>query len=112
MPDKFDRFRNLDDIKEKEIEQLIKEAPDICPILGFCKCDSYYFDEGIVYLSNPAYNAYSIPEWNKDERTFDFVDIDMDDEFRRTDVSIELDELLEEGWTIEELEKLYGIKIA
>ena len=112
MEDNFFKFRHLHDKSKEEIEKLMHEAPEICPLLGFYKCASYYFDEGIVYLSNPAYNAYTIPEWFEDSKEFIYTKIDMDDDFRREDSCIDLEELLENGWTIDELEKLYGIKIS
>lgn len=111
MSDKFDKFRDFTNKTTEEAKVLMNEAPEICPILGLSKCESYYFDEGVVYLTNPAYDAYTIPEWLEDSKEFIYTKIDMDDDFRRDDVCVELDELLESGWTTEELEELYGIKI-
>ena len=111
MSDKFNRFRNLKNKSEEEIKILLDEAPDKCPLLGLDKCTEYYFDEGIVYVTSPAYDAYTIPEWIENSSEFIYTKIDMDDDFRREDFYIDLDSLLESGWTIDELEKLFEIRI-
>lgn len=111
MSDKFDKFRNFKNKSEEQCERLIKEAPEICPILGAIKCESYYFEEGVVYVSNPAYYAFTIPKYEEENKIFTYVSIDMDDEFSREDIFIELEDLIYAGWTIGELEKLYEIKI-
>lgn len=60
MSDKYDKFRWFKNKKEEECIKLIKEAPEVCPILGAIKCDSYWFEEGVVYVSQPAYYAFTI----------------------------------------------------
>ena len=109
--DKYEKFRWFKDKKEEECKKLIEEAPEICPILGAIKCDSYWFEEGVVYVSQPAYYAFTIPEWDERNRIFNYISIDMDDGFTREDTFIDLEDLLDTGWTIKELEKLYNIKI-
>lgn len=111
MSDKFDKFRNFKNNSDEKCKELIKAAPEVCPILGAIKCKDYYFEEGVVYVSNPAYYAFTIPQWEKDSKIFTYVSIDLDDDFRREDIFIDLEDLLYAGWTIEELEKLYEIKI-
>lgn len=111
MSDKFDKFRNFKNNSEEQCKKLIKEAPEICPILGAVKCKDYYFEVGVVYVSNPAYYAFTIPQWEKDSKIFTYVSIDMDDDFSREAIFIDLEELLYAGWTIGELEQLYEIKI-
>lgn len=57
--------------------------PNTCPITGLDKCTSYTFDEGEVYLSNPAYDAYTLPEYDREDLSFSRVRIDMDNDFIR-----------------------------
>lgn len=111
MSDKYKKFRHFKDKKEEEYIKLIEEAPEICPILGAIKCDNYWFEKGIVYVSQPAYYTFTIPEWDEEYQIFNYVSIDMEEDFIRENIFIDLEDLLEAGWTIEELEKLYDIKI-
>lgn len=111
MSDKYSKFRNLASTSKEEALKLLDEAPDVCPLLGFKKCEGYYFNEGIVYLSNPSYCAYTIPEWNPNTRDFSYYEIDMENYCSVTKMYLELDELLEGEYTVEKLERLYGIKI-
>ena len=67
----------------KSMQGIINAAPDKCPITGLDKCTSYIFDEGVVYLSHPAYDAYTLPEYNRDDLSFSRSRIDMDDDFTR-----------------------------
>ena len=83
-------------LSQEQIKKIISEAPDYCPITKMPKCESYCFDEGAVYLPTPAYDAFSIPEYNHEDRSFDRVRIDMDDDFKRYDEHLcDLYELLE-----------------
>lgn len=109
--DKYGIFRNFNNLGNDEAWRRVKEAQEECPILNLRKCNSYYFDEGVVYLSDNYIYAFTIPEWNEECREFSYIEINMDDEFTRNCVYMELDELLSDGWSIKELEKLYEIKI-
>lgn len=83
--------------------------PDICPITGLHKCESYTFDEGEVYLSNPAYDAYTLPEYDRETLSFNRVRIDMDDDFTRWDECVcDLIDLLDRE-DFEEIKAFYGI---
>lgn len=109
---KYERFRNLEGLSYEEAFKRVKEAPNKCPILGWEKCDLYYFSEGVVYLSNPAFYAFTIPEWDEEDRSFSYYRIDMDNDFSIEEFTIELDEIIEDGWSIKELEELYEIKLS
>lgn len=75
----FDNCKSVDELRTKVMPQY----PDECLITGCRKCESYYFDEGIVFLPEPAYDAYTLPSYNSEEKCFECWKIDMDDEFRR-----------------------------
>jgi hypothetical protein len=47
-------------LPREEMLKLIKEAPSYCPITGLEKCDSYIIDGNVVYVTNPAYTAYTL----------------------------------------------------
>ncbi|MBU5331695.1 hypothetical protein KQI61_05755 [Anaerocolumna aminovalerica] len=67
----------------EEMQKMINEVPEECLITGLRRCDSYIFDEGIVYLPEPAYDAYTLPEYDRKNKAFYRTKIDMDDDFRR-----------------------------
>ncbi|MFD2133317.1 hypothetical protein ACFSKI_19060 [Pseudogracilibacillus auburnensis] len=66
-----------------EFEKLLDKAPDSCLITGLKKCNSYGFDNQVVYLSEPAYDAYTLPWYVESERCFYRARFDMDDDFRK-----------------------------
>ena len=73
--------------KEEKFD-ILEEFPEKCLITGFRKCDSYYFEEGVVYLPQPPYDAYTLPEYDSEEKEFQCIKIDMDEDFVRDDVVI------------------------
>lgn len=111
MSDRFDKYRNLKNVPKEEALKRLGEAPDICPLLALKKCESYYFDEGIVYVSNPAYYAYTIPEWNEKDKDFTYYKIDMDNDCEVEKCCIELDEVLESGYSIDDINNIYDINL-
>lgn len=84
---KLKRMQNayvkLTELSLDELNKIIKAQPPYCPITGLKRCDDYVFDEGVVYLPTPAYNAYTLPEYDEDEQAFYRWNIDMDDGWRR-----------------------------
>jgi hypothetical protein len=83
--------------------------PDICPITGLHKCESYTFDEGEVYLSNPAYDAYTLPTYDREDLSFSRVRIDMDNDFIRYDEHLcDLVDLIDRK-DFEQIKEFYAI---
>lgn len=80
----FDNAKSKNEIKEK----VMPKYPEKCLITGYRKCESYYFGEGIVYLPEPAYDAYTLPEYVRQWKEFCSVKIDMDDEFSREYITL------------------------
>ena len=105
------KWYEIDKMTGEEMKKIIQSVPEVEPITGLKRCDDYMFNEGPVYVTEPAYDAYTVPVYDPDWKEFNWVKIDMDDDFRREDSCIDLEELLANGWTIDELEKIYGIKI-
>lgn len=111
MTDKYEKFRNFKNKSEEECAELIEEAPQLCPILNIKKSTANWFNE-VVYGKQPALQAFSIPKWDKKLQSFRYYCIhDMDGYIIKDCILINLKYLLDNGWTIEELEKLYDIKI-
>lgn len=76
------------------VQKMIDEAPDYCPITRLEKCRSFVFDEGAVYVPTPAYDAYTLPQYDPETQSFSRTKIDMDDNDRReTEWLCELHEL-------------------
>ena len=65
-----------------EIRKIIDEAPDYCPITGLRKCESYTIDGNVVYLTSPAFDAYTLPEYDAETGEFHRIKYDMDDDFK------------------------------
>ena len=104
------KWYDLDNMSSEEMKKVIQEAPAVEPITGFERCNSYMFHEGPVYLPNPAYDAYTLPVYDPEDNSFNWIRIDMDDDFRReNEILCYLDEL-EEREDFEEIKKFYGIK--
>jgi hypothetical protein len=98
-----------DELSLEEIQKMISAAPEFCPITGLERCDSYVFDEGVVYLPYPAYDAYTLPEYDPDSMCFTRVKIDMDDNFRReNEIVCELWEIVNHP-DIEKIKEFYHI---
>lgn len=64
-----------------EMKKMLDEAPGECLITGLEKCESYLIDGNVVYLPRPAYDAYTLPEYDIDEKAFFRKKYDMDNEF-------------------------------
>ena len=69
----------LKEISSEEMKLMINNAPKECLITGLRRCDSYVFDEGVVYLSEPAYDGYTLPEYVSEDKAF--YRTKMDDDF-------------------------------
>lgn len=96
-------------LENERIQKMLNEAPDLCPITGLQKIESYVFDEGVVYGIAYPYNAYTLPVYNEEEQTFYRIKIDMDNDFQRTDEFLcSLDDLKGRE-DFEEIKKFYGI---
>lgn len=101
---------DLEKMSSEEIKAVIAAAPEVEPITGMRRCDSYMFEEGPVYLPTPAYDAYTLPVYDPEWEEFNWTKIDMDNDFTREDqVLCTLDDLRERP-DFEEIKKFYGVK--
>lgn len=100
---------DLENMTPDEMRKIIESVPKIEPITGLERCDSYMFEEGPVYLTNPAYDAYTVPVYDPEWKEFNWTRIDMDDDFTREDETLcSLDDLRERD-DFEEIKKFYGV---
>lgn len=82
------------DIVNNKVKAIIDAAPERCPITGLKKCESYTIGDNVVYLPEPAYDAYTLPEYDPDSKAFYRIHYDMDDDFRQeTEWLCDLDDL-------------------
>lgn len=96
-------------MSNEDVQAMIDAAPDNCPITGLDKCTSYTFDEGVVYLSSPAYDAYTLPEYERNDLSFSRIRIDMDNDFIRYDEHLcYLSDLLDRE-DFDQIKTFYGI---
>lgn len=93
-----------------EIARIIEEAPEVEPISGFERCDNYIIDGKVVYLPDPAYDAYTLPTYDEEDQSFSWTKFDMDDDFRREDQILCYLDDLKDREDFEEIKKFYGIK--
>ena len=99
----------IEDDKIEEIKKVVLAYPEKCLITGFKRCDNYYFEEGVVYLPSPAYDAYTLPEYDSAEKAFYSTVIDMDDDFRREKTLIaDLENLIDKD-NFQEIKEFYQI---
>lgn len=64
-----------------EMKKALEAAPNECLITGLQKCTDYMIDGNVVYLPQPAYDAYTLPIYDADEKVFDYIKYDMDNDF-------------------------------
>lgn len=93
----------------EETKKMIDDAPDRCPITGMYKCENYTIGGNVVYLPNPAYDAYTYPIYDEGEKSFSHTKYDMDDDFREEDMHLCDLEYLENHANIEEIKRIYNI---
>jgi hypothetical protein len=51
-----------------DIKEIIEKSPERCPITGLRRCDLYTIADNVVYLTDPAYYAYTLPSTMKKKR--------------------------------------------
>lgn len=103
------KWYDLDKMSNEEMKAVIQAAPEVEPITGFRRCDSYMFNEGPVYLTEPAYDAYTVPVYDPEWKEFNWTRIDMDDDFRRENETLcSLDDLKERD-DFEKIKQFYGV---
>jgi hypothetical protein len=94
----------------EEVKKLIDTAPEFCLITGMRKCTSYIIGDNVVYLPNPAYDAYTFPEYDEREEVFYHIKYDMDDDFISEYMYLcELEDLINHV-NIAEIKSFYKIK--
>ncbi len=103
------KWYELDKMSNDEMLAVIKAAPEVEPITGMRRCDSYMFNEGPVYLPEPAYDAYTLPVYDPEWKEFSWTKIDMDNDFEREDQTLCTLEDLKDRPDFEEIKKFYGV---
>jgi hypothetical protein len=99
----------MSEMKSEDVKGIIDAAPDKCPITGMRKCESYIIDGNVVYLPEPAYDAYTLPEYNPEAKEFHRTHYDMDDDNREDfEYLCELDDLRERK-DFEQIKAFYKI---
>lgn len=93
-----------------EIARIIEEAPEVEPISGFVRCDNYIIDGKVVYLPDPAYDAYTLPTYDEEEQSFSWIKFDMDEDFRREEEILCYLDDLKDREDFKEIKRFYGIK--
>lgn len=94
----------------ERLKKLIDEVPDFCPITKLRKCEHYVIGDNVVYLTNPAYDAYTLPEYNSETKEFFRTHYDMDDDNKEEyEFLCELDDLRNRE-DIQEIKKFYNIQ--
>jgi hypothetical protein len=96
----------------EEMRQKVAVAPNTCPITGLRKCERYTINGNVVYLTEPAYDAYTLPEYDRESLSFIRIHYDMDDDNREEVEGLcDLDELVEHAPAekLEEIMKIYEI---
>jgi hypothetical protein len=93
-----------------EMKKMIANAPDYCPITGLRKCDAYMISNNVVYLPNPAYDAFTLPYYDEDEQSFYHTRYDMDDDFLESKEYICDLEDLKDSPNFELIKQTYHIK--
>lgn len=69
------------EVSAEEMKKILENAPPYCLITGMKKCESYLIDGNVVYLPTPAYDAYTLPEYDEQEMAFYHTKYDMDNDF-------------------------------
>lgn len=103
------KWYEIDKMTGEEMKKIIESVPEIEPITGLARCDTYMFNEGPVYLTNPAYDAYTVPVYDPEWQEFNWVKIDMDDDFRREDETLCTLDDLREREDFEYIKEVYGV---
>lgn len=98
------------ELRNEEVLKMNDEAPDYCPITGLSKCNSYLIDDNVVYLTNPAYTAYTLPEYDESEQSFYRTKYDLDEDIEvGCEFLCELDDLIDRD-DFEYIKEFYNIK--
>jgi len=97
------------ELTTEQLKQIIDEAPEYCPITGLAKCESYTIEDNVVYLTNPAYDAYTLPSYDEGAKAFCRTKYDMDDDFSVTEEWLcDLDDLRDRS-DFKEIKRFYNI---
>ena len=97
------------EVSVEEMKALLDNAPTHCLITGLKKCESYMIDGNVVYLPKPAYDAYTLPQYDADERAFYRTRYDMDNNFLEEVEHVCDLEDLENSPNIEKIRAFYKI---
>jgi hypothetical protein len=99
-----------DDLTPEQVAKIIAEAPDVCPISGMDKCESYIFGGQAVYLTVPAYDAYTLPIYDPEDKSFSRFHYDMDDDNRESFEHMCCLDELKDREDYEDIKKFFDIK--
>lgn len=97
-------------MSSEETKKMIEDAPDYCLITGMYKCENYTIGGNVVYLPSPAYDAYTFPVYDDEEKSFYHTKYDMDNDCMEENMHLCDLEDLENHSKVEEIKSFYGIK--
>ena len=81
--------------KEKiAFQEKLKNMPEEHPFECAKLCRLYCYDDTPTYVTNPAYDAFTYPDYDRDNMSFNYRHYDMEAE-TADDISVDLIELLE-----------------
>lgn len=95
MSGKTGAMLELDKNKIEELRNKIAVAPKEHPFMNASLCELYCYDEMPTYVTDPAYDAYTLPIYDAGSRSFIYAHHDME-AMTRDDVILALYELVEE----------------
>lgn len=93
----------------------IDESPNECIISGLKKCNEYMIvnedqEAHVVYITNPAYDAYTMYSYDKDSMTFNREHFDLDEGVWRDSEYLDLYDVLDHP-RLSEIMAYYGISL-
>jgi hypothetical protein len=92
-----------------DIKEIIEKSPERCPITGLRRCDLYTIADNVVYLTDPAYYAYTLPSYDEEEKTFYRTKYDLDDGITYVEHLCDLNDLRNRE-DFKQIKDFYGIK--
>lgn len=106
-------LEKLGDHIGKYFKTCIDESPNECLISGLKKCNEYMIanedqEAEVVYITNPAYNAYTIYRYDKGDLTFTREHYDLDEGCWHDTECLDLYEILDHP-RFPEIIAFYGI---
>lgn len=89
-------MRMMNDDEARKFRELLKTMPREHPFEEAVLCELYCYDDRPTYVTRLAYDAFTYPTYDKDNKCFLYRHHDMEAE-TSDDVCVDLMELLEES---------------